>query len=450
MIQWSPLLDSAVPTAAMCFLCMFGLVGCGAEKVPDVFRPRNDHEAYVHGLKQAGLLETALGKDWTRVSSQCLDQAFPVELPYQEAFYFPAQEPRANAYSFAAKRGHKIQINIETVNSGSLKLFIDLFRIDFTRDSGLVHVASADRNTNLLGFEPREDAGYVLRMQPELLRGGRFKLSIKVVPSLEFPVVKGNNRDIGSFFGDPRDGGRRKHHGIDIFARRHTPIIAPTDGYIRYVGERGRGGRVVWMRDHHRDMTLYFAHLQDIIAREETWVKAGDTLGTVGNTGNARTTPPHLHFGIYRNGPIDPYHFVALVKSKPEKIRADVDLVGHQVRTKRSALMTAVDHSIEPVNISLDRFQVMEIEAVYASHYRVRLPNGRKGQIHRRDIELISQPLSHAHLPDKLVLIDQPGADYAIIENLDKTEEVSVLGKDTSHWYVRTSSGQSGWIEAAP
>ena len=57
-------------------------------------------------------------------------------------------------------------------------------------------------------------------------------------------------------------------------------------------------------------------------------MKAGQVIGTVGNTGNARTTPPHLHFGIYRNGPIDPFHFIAETDTVPDRIQGDSLLLG--------------------------------------------------------------------------------------------------------------------------
>ncbi|MDH3650604.1 MAG: M23 family metallopeptidase, partial [Saprospiraceae bacterium] len=319
---------------AAIYLSFFALLfaaACQEEVVPEIYHPRNDHEAYLHGLQKAGLATTALAKEWALHAQSSLSNPIAIELPFQEAFYFANTTPNAHAYGMTVRRGEKIQITLKSIGTPDIreqaKLFIDLFRIDSTDRDSFDHVASASKSENQLAFEPRQDAHYLIRIQPELLRGGRFEISIRSAPSLEFPVMGGNNRDIGSFFGDPRDGGRRKHHGIDIFARRHTPILAPCKGYIRFVGERGLGGKVVWMRDRQRDMTLYFAHLHEIIAKDDTWVDIGDTLGTVGNTGNARTTPPHLHFGIYSNGPIDPYHFVAIQKSEVKPIAGNLELL---------------------------------------------------------------------------------------------------------------------------
>jgi len=89
-------------------------------------------------------------------------------------------------------------------------------------------------------------------------------------------------------------------------------------------GEKGLGGKQVWLRDRKRNQSLYYAHL-DSIANIPGSVKRGDTLGFVGNTGNARTTPPHLHFGIYKSyrGAINPLYFVyqaSSLQTEPEKL----------------------------------------------------------------------------------------------------------------------------------
>jgi murein DD-endopeptidase MepM/ murein hydrolase activator NlpD len=118
---------------------------------------------------------------------------------------------------------------------------------------------------------------------------------------------------VQSIFGDPRDAGRRQHEGVDIFASRGTPVLSATHGVVTRVGETTRGGRVVWVWDPGRALSLYYAHLSEQHVTIGQRVDAGDVLGTVGNTGNARTTPPHLHFGIYERGrgAIDPYWFIA-------------------------------------------------------------------------------------------------------------------------------------------
>jgi murein DD-endopeptidase MepM/ murein hydrolase activator NlpD len=128
--------------------------------------------------------------------------------------------------------------------------------------------------------------------------------------SLTFPV-SGNRSNIGSFWGDERDGGKRKHQGIDIFAKKGTPVVAVCDGIVTRTGTNRLGGKVVWLQAYTHPWSAYYAHLDEQKVKPGQLVKKGQVLGTVGNTGNAKTTPPHLHFGIYKwVGVTDPMPYV--------------------------------------------------------------------------------------------------------------------------------------------
>jgi murein DD-endopeptidase MepM/ murein hydrolase activator NlpD len=128
--------------------------------------------------------------------------------------------------------------------------------------------------------------------------------------SLVFPVA-GYRSNIGSFWGDVRDGGKRKHRGIDIFARKGTPVVAISDGIIVAKGNTPRGGKTLWLQSTSHPWTVYYAHLDEHKVRRGQIVKKGQVIGTVGKTGNARTTPPHLHFGIYTwKGAVNPLPYV--------------------------------------------------------------------------------------------------------------------------------------------
>src|SRR5690606_27574329 len=88
-------------------------------------------------------------------------------------------------------------------------------------------------------------------------------------------------------------------------------VVAVTDGTVSFTGERGLGGKQVWLRAGLFGNSIYYAHLDSVAVTSGIRVKTGDTLGFVGNTGNARTTPPHLHFGIYKSrGAVNPLPFV--------------------------------------------------------------------------------------------------------------------------------------------
>lgn len=115
---------------------------------------------------------------------------------------------------------------------------------------------------------------------------------------LQFPVRGKNKRDIISYFGDPRDGGKRRHEGVDIRANRGTAVVAVAEGTVKKVKEGGAGGRQIWLLLDN-GWEVYYAHLHAQLVKEDERVKAGQLIGTVGNTGNAQQAGPHLHFCLY-------------------------------------------------------------------------------------------------------------------------------------------------------
>jgi len=112
---------------------------------------------------------------------------------------------------------------------------------------------------------------------------------------------------VADTYGAPR-GRDRQHEGVDIFAPRGTMVRSTTDGLVVGVRESGLGGKQVWVLGPGRQRH-YYAHLDgfaDLLAVGDL-VRAGDALGIVGDTGNARGTAPHLHYGVYgADGASDP------------------------------------------------------------------------------------------------------------------------------------------------
>lgn len=110
----------------------------------------------------------------------------------------------------------------------------------------------------------------------------------------------------GNDWGAPRHGPGpvlRRHEGTDIFAPRGTPVVASAKGVITRVGRNTEiGGNSVRVTSHSG--YFYYSHLDGFASgiRQGLTVEVGDLLGFVGTTGNARGTPPHLHFEIHPNG----------------------------------------------------------------------------------------------------------------------------------------------------
>ena len=110
------------------------------------------------------------------------------------------------------------------------------------------------------------------------------------------------------------------HHGDDLFAPLGTPVVAVTDGTVFAVGWNPVGGWRLWLLDAEGNQ-YYYAHLSgySALARNNHHVERGEVLGFVGNTGDAVTTWPHVHFEVHPNGllylgydgAVDPTHYLA-------------------------------------------------------------------------------------------------------------------------------------------
>lgn len=133
-----------------------------------------------------------------------------------------------------------------------------------------------------------------------------------VMGATRMPVRGVRSNDLVDTWGAPRDGGSRRHRGIDIFAPRGTEIYALADGVLTYIGEQPKGGRCLWLSTED-GLSFYYAHLDRWAAGlyEGMEVREGQLLGYVGNTGNARSTPSHLHLAVHEGGEaINPYMFL--------------------------------------------------------------------------------------------------------------------------------------------
>ncbi len=128
---------------------------------------------------------------------------------------------------------------------------------------------------------------------------------------LPIPVDGVKESRLYGSFGAPRSG-NRKHAGIDIFAGRNTPVRSTTDGIVIRRGTNRLGGTVISVLGPGGQVH-YYAHLERYgDFHRFDWVNRGDIIGYVGNSGNAKTTPTHLHYGIYSvTGAIDPYPLLA-------------------------------------------------------------------------------------------------------------------------------------------
>jgi murein DD-endopeptidase MepM/ murein hydrolase activator NlpD len=125
------------------------------------------------------------------------------------------------------------------------------------------------------------------------------------------PAIRPTDGWISSTFGyrtSPFTGRREFHQGLDIAARKGTPILAAADGVITFAGTKGLMGKMIVI-DHGHGMVTRYAHIHKMLKKCGDAVKKGDTIALVGNTG--RSTGSHLHYEVHLNGiPVNPAKYI--------------------------------------------------------------------------------------------------------------------------------------------
>ena len=131
---------------------------------------------------------------------------------------------------------------------------------------------------------------------------------------LPVPVHQVKRNQLKDTWGASRSQGR-SHEGIDIVVPRGTKVLSATDGLVADLRNNNLGGKVIWIMGPAGSWH-YYAHLDGHkrgLAVGDV-IKKGDVIGYVGNTGNARHTAPHLHYGIYLGGKgrnaVNPYPYL--------------------------------------------------------------------------------------------------------------------------------------------
>lgn len=146
-----------------------------------------------------------------------------------------------------------------------------------------------------------------------------------VIYGFVFPV--GEPHSFIDSFGYPRMLGttyEHAHQGTDIMAPFGTPLLACERGLITRMGSDVLGGTKLWIKGESGTY-YYYAHLSGFAEgmREGLLVEAGDLVGYVGDTGNARGGAPHLHFEIRPDGgaPVNPYPLLKVVDDLNKQAR---------------------------------------------------------------------------------------------------------------------------------
>jgi murein DD-endopeptidase MepM/ murein hydrolase activator NlpD len=438
---------------------------CGPGALRERLRPATSpRESYERALADAGLDRSALGRDWVAVGRAALATPARAALPLREDGFLPAGEPAALAWAVRPRRGERLTVRVSAQGDSGTRLFAELFvataatggPADSTGAPRLLAASDSLAATFQLDADD-EGAVYVLRLQPELLRPVRWSVTVETGPSLAFPVEGRDRGAIQSFWGADRDGGARAHQGIDIFAPRGTPVLAAAGG-VAWTGDNRLGGRVVFVRDPARGHSLYYAHLDRQAVASGAVVRAGDTVGFVGNTGNARSTAPHLHFGIYRRGEgaVDPLPFVdtRVARATGPASAADVALAGRTARTRASALVLRDGPASGAERVrELGRHTLVHVDGAAVSGtgsrtawVRVRLPDGARGYLRADAVEASERPVGRARLPAAVAVRARPTRDALPVRTVAEAVEVPVFARFGDYRLVELAGGARGWV----
>lgn len=428
-------------------LTAFFLNSCKTGPV-NLFKTGSPHELYQRKLSSAGLDQTAMGRAWISASAQSLSQPAAIKLPYRESGYFAAERIPAATYSFEAVRGQQITLTLSKTPATDFMIYMDVWMLQ--AGNGQKRIAAADTLNNPVVFEAEQSGQYLIRLQPELLKSGAYTLEITSGPSLKNPIRAMRRNQIQSYWGDGRDANARKHEGVDIFAPFRTPVIASANGTVTRVGENTLGGKVVFLRPSGKDYSLYYAHLDQQIATEGQQVVVGDTLGLMGNTGNARTTAHHLHFGIYTSaGAINPLPFIDPSVLPLPPVTAPLNQLNATLRTAAATNLLSSPESGSVNQQKLPAGVVVHIDAATSAQYKVSLPDGKTGYLRSRDLNPANKALRKIRIAEsQLQLYDQPAGLAAIKKTLTAGSTVDLLGNFQDFYMIRDAAQDIGWVKA--
>jgi len=424
-----------------CFLAPIFLLGsCHTEKL---FKSKNPYETYSDALKNTGLEEYKIIKKW--ISNGQVSAVVNLDaqnLPHAEMVYFDPAMAEAEFWLYEVEEGSQVSINANALSDSGTVYFLEVFRNTISGYSSLVF--SQDRQT--IAYTAQENENHLLRIQPELLGGGMIEVNIKVSGSIVFPISNMNAGQIASFWGDAR-GSSRRHEGVDVFASRGTPVRAVVDGRVNRSDQNRLGGKVVWLNNDKYN--FYYAHLDSQMVHIGQRVKMGDTLGMVGNTGNARTTAPHLHFGIYRrgSGAKNPLPFLQTPK-KIDKISASdtVSLKDYGVFSAKAGNLRASPTLNAKIIGTYSKNTYFDIMGKSGVWFRIRLPDHTIGFAHQTILNISEKSSPEIELKAvDLVFQDWKkswpiSSDYFIGKG-------NILGYFKDMVYVRLKTGSKIWMQ---
>lgn len=276
----------------------------------------SDRQLYMQRLTLAGLADAPAVRAWDEAPETARAQSALGRAPLR--LEFSATETRAGVYTLDVAPGQTIAWRL-TPRAGAGPVFASLKQRSGA-DDDWHYRASITADDQIHSLDVDQPARYRFVIQPRLFEAFAGTLQVRLGGQLGMPVVGAHAYDIGGGFGAARDGGARRHQGVDIFADASTPVTAVVDGRV-HQRSGGLGGQAIFLSAGLTGPRYYYAHLSAFTTADGARVKVGDVIGRVGATGNAAGGAPHLHFGIYSlGGAVDPAPYI---RPRPDLSRPD-------------------------------------------------------------------------------------------------------------------------------
>ncbi len=164
-------------------------------------------------------------------------------------------------------------------------------------------------------YDRRADSPEVLRLQGDWILQQLDNVERRIATQDEqlasTPTIAPVRGLVTDSFGtrkDPFTGRLASHSGLDISARRGTPVEAPAAGVVVFTGRNGGLGKTVRI-SHGFGFTTVYGHLDAISVEPGQEIERGHVIGKLGNTG--RSTGPHLHYEVHVDGrPVNPLYYI--------------------------------------------------------------------------------------------------------------------------------------------
>lgn len=155
------------------------------------------------------------------------------------------------------------------------------------------------------------------------------------------------------------------HMGVDMRAPAGTPIYSMAPGVVTSVGEGARGGNTINIQ-HANGLRTYYAHCSTVKVHKGDRVNNSTIIATVGDSGNAKGTVPHLHFQVWKDNQIqDPANFFSVPKYVPYDAKKEKFWLSDKAKQEAAAFNMKSHNANRRVAFSQNVQNLIKIAEVY-------------------------------------------------------------------------------------